>query len=142
MHQRVRVRSTATVSSRHVGDRAAGRAGRTLREAGLVGELAEHHRGARVALARLHHERVAAHDRHREHPERDHRREVEGRDARRHAERRADRVRVHVARDAREVLAEPERRDAAAVLHHLCTSAQAQAQPVRTTNSGICSRQG
>src|SRR6476659_4698057 len=54
---------------------------------------------ARVALARLEHERVAARDRDREHPHRDHRREVERRDAGHDAERLAHRVHVGAGGD-------------------------------------------
>ncbi|ERJ33975.1 hypothetical protein L810_3640 [Burkholderia sp. AU4i] len=68
-----------------------------LRHAGLDREFDELHRRQRVLLRRLQHERVAADDRHREHPQRDHPGEVERRDARAHADRLAQRVGIDAA---------------------------------------------
>ena len=72
-----------------------------------------------IALGGLQHERVAAGERHREHPHRDHRREVERRDAGAHADRLADRVGVDPGADVLAVLALHQVRDARRELDHL-----------------------
>ena len=68
-------------------------------QAGLLEQLGDEHRRARVLLGRLEHERVAAGDRVGEHPHRDHRREVERGDPGHDTERLADREDVHAGRD-------------------------------------------
>ena len=57
-------------------------------------------------------------------PERDHGGEVEGRDAGHHPEWQAVRHGVHVLGDALQCLTQLQRRDAAAMLHHLCSIQQ------------------
>ena len=76
-----------------------------LRQPGLFEQLRELERRARIALARLQHERVAARDRERKHPHRHHGREVERRDADAHADGLAQRPVVDVAADVVAVLA-------------------------------------
>ena len=80
---------------------------------------ARQQRRRRVLLRRLEHERVAAGDRDREHPQRHHRREVERRDPGDHAERLADRVGVDAGGDVLGVAALEQVRDAAGELDHL-----------------------
>ena len=82
-------------------------------------QLAEPHGRQRHLLRRLQDERVAAGERHREHPERDHHREVERRDADADADRVADRLAVDVAGDVRQRLAHEQAGDAAGELDHL-----------------------
>jgi hypothetical protein len=53
------------------------------------------HGGQRVLFGRLQHEGIAAHDRHREHPERDHRGKIKRRDAGANTDRLTQRVGVH-----------------------------------------------
>ena len=76
-------------------------------------------RQRRIALRRLQHERVAARDRDREHPQRHHRGKVERRDARAHAERLAQREAVHVGADVLAELALQQMRNARGELDHL-----------------------
>ena len=90
-----------------------------VREAGLLQQLGGQHRGGRVLLGRLQHERVAAGDRGRPHPHGHHRREVERRDAGDDAERLADRVDVDPGRGLLRVAALQQLRDPAAELDHL-----------------------
>src|SRR5262249_3429130 len=51
------------------------------RKSGFIGEFDETHRGAWNFVGRLQHKRIAAGDRHWEHPQRNHEREVERSDA-------------------------------------------------------------
>ena len=97
----------------------------TVGQPGLGVQLGDQVGRARVALARLEHERVAAGDGDRVHPHRHHDREVERRDAGDDAERLAERVRVDAAGDLVVELALEQLRDAAgelddlAAAHHL-----------------------
>ena len=68
----------------------------------LQEQLTQPDRRQRDFLGRLEHERVAAGDRDREHPERDHRGEVERGDPHAHADRVADRLAVNLPGDVRE----------------------------------------
>ncbi len=86
---------------------------------GFLHQLGEAHRHGRVALAGLQDERIAAGDRHAEHPHRDHRGEVERRDAGADAERLAHRIDVDAGTGADGIFALQRLRDAAAIFDHL-----------------------
>ena len=82
-------------------------------------QLGHAQRQRRIALGGLQHERVAAGERHREHPHRHHRREIERRDAGAHADRLAQRVAVDVGADVLAELALQQMRNAGGELDHL-----------------------
>ena len=86
---------------------------------GLLQQLGQQQRRRRIALGRLQHERVAAGERHREHPHRHHRREIERRDAGDDAQRLAQRPVVDAAADVVGELALQQLRDAAGELDDL-----------------------
>lgn len=88
-------------------------------QAGLLEQVGDHQAGARIALARLEHEGVAARQRDREHPHRHHDREVERRDAGHHAQRLAQVPVVDAAADVVGELGLEQVRDAAGEFHHL-----------------------
>ena len=88
-------------------------------QAGFLEQRGEDQRRRRIALRGLQDERVAADERHREHPQRHHRRKVERRDAGDHAERLAQRVGVDAGADVVGELALQELRRAARVLDDL-----------------------
>ena len=87
---------------------------------GVLQQLGEEHGAAGHALRGLQQVGVAAHQPHREHPQRDHGGEVEGGDAGAHADGQAEGVRVHVLGERGQRLAQHQGGDAACVLHHLC----------------------
>ena len=70
-----------------------------IRQARFLEQRGEDQRRRRVALGGLQHERVAADERHRKHPQRNHRGKIERRDAGDHAQRLAQRVRVDPGAD-------------------------------------------
>ena len=84
-----------------------------------IKQLAQPHRRQRHLFRRLEHERVAAGDRDRKHPERHHRREVERRDPDADADRMADRLAVDLPGDVGERLAHEQAGNAAGELDHL-----------------------
>ena len=88
-------------------------------QTGFLEQLGQLDARRRVLLAGLQHERVAAGERHREHPHRHHRREVERRDAGDDPERLADRMAVDAGADLLGELALEQLRDAGGELHHL-----------------------
>ena len=90
-----------------------------VREARLLEQLPDQHRGRRIALGRLQDEGVAAGDRHRIHPHRHHGREVERRDAGDDAERLAVGPGVDLRADIAAELALQEMRDAAGEIDDL-----------------------
>ena len=81
--------------------------------------LREQQRGGGIALGGLEHERVAAHQRDRNHPQRHHRREVERRHPDADAKRLTHRVDVHAARHLLGMLALEDARRRARKLNHL-----------------------
>ncbi len=88
-------------------------------QARFLEQLGHVQREARIALGWLQDERVAARDRHREHPHRDHRRKVEWRDPGTDPHGLADRPAVHVGADVLAELALEEVRNAARELDDL-----------------------
>jgi hypothetical protein len=84
-----------------------------VRKPRLLQHLGHADRGRRILLRRLEDERVAAGERHWEHPERHHHREVERRDPSADANRLAHRVRVDLRADVLRMLALQEVRDSA-----------------------------
>ena len=90
-----------------------------VRGAGLGQQLHQPVGDRRVLLRGLQHERVAAGDGQREHPQRHHGREVERRDARAHPDGLNEAVGVDAPGDVLDRLAHHQRGDAAGVLHHL-----------------------
>ena len=71
---------------------------------GFHQQLAQPHRRQRHFFRRLQHERVAAGDRDREHPQRHHRRKIERRDADAHADRMPARFAIDVGGDVLQAL--------------------------------------
>ena len=93
-------------------------------QAGLLEQLGQEQRGRRIAFGRFQHIGVAAHDRHRKHPQRHHGREIEWRDAGADADRLAQRVAVDAAADVFGKLGFQQMRGAAGEFDHLDAALQ------------------